>query len=158
MADFVFVGTELDLAYAAGIIDGEGSIGITEIKPDYEKSNRKHRRKSPQIRGYMSVVMTDFTIPFWFAEKFGGTAHSYPPRKEGQKGSTHWRIHGERCVEVCQILIPYLKIKRNQALTLVEMYTDKRLNFNQTKTISEDELSIRREYIHRIHTYNKRGE
>ena len=103
------------------------------------------------------MVMSDFTVPVWLAEKFGGTTHSYPPRKEGQKGSTHWRIHGERCVEVCQILLPYLKIKRIQAETLIGMYTDERLNFNRTKTISEDELSIRREYINKIHTFNKRG-
>jgi len=145
MADF----DPVDLAYAAGIMDGEGTIGITEVKADGK------RRKSPTIRAYIAVVMTDPVIPAWFAQMFGGTINTYPPRRQGHKPATHWRISGGRAEDVCRAILPYLKLKQEQAKLVIEFRG--RTKTWTTKTLPVAELAARREYVSQIRDLNRRG-
>lgn len=150
-------GTEVDpvdLAYAAGIIDGEGTIGITEY------AVRKDR-KSPQFRCYVSMAMTDPTLPMWFAQSFGGTAHGYDARQPQQKGFTRWAVQNRKAADVCALLLPYLRLKKQQAHLLVNFYADPRLDFTRHggrgPQISEVEIEARREYTDNIRVLNRRG-
>jgi hypothetical protein len=129
------------LWYAAGIIDGEGYIGITEVAPNGKK------RLSPSIKAQVAVAMADPVIPAWMAETFGGTFHSYPPRKLGQRGCTYWRIQNRKAAEFCELIAPYLKLKRVQAELVVGYYSDPRFVFKQRRSIPAEEVEARREYV-----------
>jgi hypothetical protein len=94
---------EIDLAYAAGIIDGEGSISIVK-----NKDNRC-------IRGYtyrlvIMVSMVTPEIPHWLHDLFGGrlatqrrlyTTHAMD--------ITHWCLSARQSLKFLQLILPYLK-------------------------------------------------
>jgi hypothetical protein len=148
MADFAAV----DLAYAAGIIDGEGSIGITELAPG------RQRRRSPQFRPYVAVCMTDPVVPLLLADMFGGTVHTYAGRKPGQKASHHWRLGAQRAAAACEALVPYLRVKHEQAALVVAFYRDSRFQFKQRRALPDREITARREYVAKCRALNARGD
>lgn len=99
---------EEDLAYAAGIIDGEGSIGV-------------HRNGQNQL-GYryvlcIQVSMTNPIVPNWLREMFGGHTGTYKQSKQafGTKPVTKWFLYGIDALEFLYYIIPYLMEKREQA-------------------------------------------
>lgn len=153
MADFV----PEDLAYAAGIIDGEGYIGITETKPNYVSGDRKRRQKSPSFICRVTVAMCDPNVPVWLTETFGGTVHSYPPRKEGTRGSHHWVVQGPTAAAFCELIHGYLKVKRQQAELLMSYYADPRFVFKQRQGIPDTEIEQRREYVTTVKALNRGG-
>jgi hypothetical protein len=139
-----------DIAYAAGIIDGEGYIGITEVAPS-------HSRKSPRIRGQVTVAMTDERIPAWLCENFGGTVHHYSPRRPGVKGTYQWVLANQNAADFCSIVEDSLKLKHLQARLVIDYYLDPRIKRVRSKGIPEDDLLARREYVTAIKLLNKRG-
>jgi hypothetical protein len=144
MADY----DPVDLAYVAGIVDGEGTIGISMTKP-------YGSRVSPYFRSYCAVVMTDPTVPYFMYGLFGGSIHTYKGRQEQHKATTHWRSSGKITTEVCRLLLPYLKVKQHQAKLVIEF--NERVRNCTTRSMPPDELAERLIYVHKIHLLNKRG-
>lgn len=104
---------EVDLSYAAGIIDGEGCITI-------QKSN-----SSTCISGYiysLSVLvrMTDFEIPLWFNEMFGGSFGIARKAEGNRKTVYRWAIRSQEASEFLDSIFPYLKSKQSQAEVAIE--------------------------------------
>jgi len=98
----------IDLAYAAGIIDGEGYIGIHK---------RKRKLRYSESLSYsleVSVVMVEKEIPDWLRLKFGGSVRKILKRKE-RKDVWCWDIWAKKARDFLIIIRPYLKIKQNQA-------------------------------------------
>lgn len=154
MADF----NEHDLSYLAGIIDGEGTIGITELKPRYKPGDRKQRRKSTSHKPYVAVVMCDETIPTWIKGNFGGYLYNYPGRKATHKSTWRWCMNNRPAAEFCSIVRPYLKLKKPQADLVVQFYEDERIVHTRRRSgIPEDELKVRHSFIEAIQKHNQRG-
>jgi hypothetical protein len=84
---------EIDLAYIAGIIDGEGSIGINKIK-NYNGTNTTYYRLLVQ------VCMVEGCIPQWLCDAFGA-------------------------VSFLKVILPYLKIKKEQAEIAIEFQSQR---------------------------------
>ncbi len=151
--------TDLDLAYAAGIIDGEGTIGITELVPSARtRDNGTSLRKSAQHRIYVAVSMTDAGIPMWLHATFGGNIQHVPARQAHHKSSTRWSMSSQRAAAFCEVVAPFLRLKRSQAELAVEFYR-KHLgrSFQGSAGIPHDELAARRTFVAQIHTLNRRG-
>ncbi len=149
---------QTDLAYAAGIIDGEGSVCIIQLMPNGRD------RKSPYIQAFVTVAMTDDRIPKWLAETFGGKATtSLAPsqRKAGRKPVTTWRLTSDRAGEFCSLIRPYMRLKHRQADLLCELLSDQRISFKRSggkgKRLSEDEIELRLEYWTRMRGLNLEG-
>lgn len=157
MADFV----PLDVAYAAGIIDGEGCIGVTEVGADLEwRGSVAHRRRrvSPQFRAYVAVVMSVPTVPLWLRERFGGWLYTYQPRKANHKPPHRWCMSGADAVDFCRLIIPYLRLKREQAELLVAFWERRKDVVNpRSKGPSGEEIERRRSVVLQFHSLNKRG-
>lgn len=136
------------LAYVAGILDGEGTIGISMTKPN-------QGRVSPSFKIYCAVVMTDPIVPYMLYGMFGGSIHTYPGRQEKHKATTHWRSSGKIAVKVCKCTLPYLKVKHQQAQLAIDF--DKRIGNFTTRSMPPDELTERLRYVQQIHLLNKRG-
>lgn len=105
--------TKTDLAYTAGIIDGEGSIRI-----------QKHRRVD-YYQGHhycmvVAVCMCDMAVPTWLHLKFGGSLNSYKGRKQGYKREYHWTITTKNAKKFLELILPYLKQKQGQARVAIE--------------------------------------
>lgn len=105
---------ERNWSYLAGIVDGEGSIGIS-------CSQREDRGCSyKQYELFISIRNTDVRLMKWLIEHFGGVYYANPVEK-GWKPSWHWRPKGHKNKELLLLgLLPYLVLKRDQALLGLE--------------------------------------
>jgi hypothetical protein len=96
--------TPVDLAYAAGIVDGEGSIGW--YKPKTSKATYRVR---------FSVAMTDIEGPAHMAALFGGRIYEQGRKTGVGKIIYVWQLTCKDAANALEILKPYLKIKANKA-------------------------------------------
>ncbi len=91
---------ELELSYAAGIIDGEGYIGV----------QNKWSRNNYQLR--VAVAMKYDIIPNWLYERFEGSVTTY---LNAGKSLTMWVVSGQLARSCCEQVLPYLLLKNEQA-------------------------------------------
>jgi hypothetical protein len=91
---------DAELAYAAGLFDGEGSISLVR-----QKNNRSH---SPQV----SVASNDCEVLGWLQERFGGSIVTKQPRKPTHSVSYDWRLTDRRALAFLTLIRPYLVIER----------------------------------------------
>ena len=89
-----------EVAYAAGLFDGEGSVTLVR--------HRENRTPSPQV----SVASTDYEVVFWFQKRFGGSIVTKQPRKSNHSVSYDWRLTDRRALAFLKIIRPYLVIER----------------------------------------------
>jgi len=110
--------TKVELAYMAGIMDGEGSIGINKIK-NYNGTNTTYYRLLVQ------VGMVEGCIPQWLCDSFGGSI-AVRPKIKPRRAVTNWQIANKQAVIFLQAILPYLKIKKQQAEIAID-FQSKRL-------------------------------
>lgn len=97
-----------DLAYAAGIIDGEGCIylSVNWVRPN---GKIRYRHLSPRLE----VACASLCLIEWLLRKFGGNfgAGKRPNRKPYYK----WSLASNEAETFLRAVYPYLVIKRDQA-------------------------------------------
>lgn len=103
---------EVELAYAAGLFDGEGCIG--SVCPP---SNT-----TPII--YVSIGTTDLEILSWFEERFKGKTSPTRLDLKRKKPYAQWKLHGMSCKPFLTALLPYLRYKKPQALMALAALED----------------------------------
>jgi hypothetical protein len=94
-------GTEA--AYAAGILDGEGSIILTRL--------RKKRWASPVV----SIASTDRELLEWFRSRCGGTIvrkRTYQPQ---HSESFDWKLTDRQALEFLRLVRPFMVVRRKIA-------------------------------------------
>uniref|UniRef100_A0A6M3KAS4 Putative HNH homing endonuclease n=1 Tax=viral metagenome TaxID=1070528 RepID=A0A6M3KAS4_9ZZZZ len=96
-----------DLAYTAGIIDGEGYIGILRIQRNQSK------RIVYELR--INVTMCNPLIPSWLHANFGGSYYEFQPPSLNHKKLYEWRLATWRAGEFLKLILPYLKMKQGEA-------------------------------------------
>ena len=93
-------------AYIAGFLDGEGCISIAASS------------------GYPSLQVTANNTeeePLLFIQKvFGGSIYWRRPTSVKCKDVYCWSIHGSSAIEVLEILLPFLIVKKERALLAIE--------------------------------------
>lgn len=97
-----------DLAYAAGLIDGEGSICLV-----------------PKSRTYflrVQIANTNIDVLRWVQQKFGGNVHTIwnGQSKQNWKTGWMWQMGWTRAAEFIRLIRPWLKIKADQADVALE--------------------------------------
>lgn len=96
--------SQIELAYAAGILDGEGSIGW--YKPASSKATYRVR---------VSVGMTDIEGPLHMAEVLGGNIFEQGRKTGTGKTMYVWQLTCKNAADALALMLPYLKIKRGKA-------------------------------------------
>ena len=106
--------SEVELAYAAGIIDGEGSISLTWNASRLVKDGS---RPSTAPMLYLQMSNTHRGVLDWFVQTFGvGTIIvAYRPKRPTHRTAYGWRVRNRGACAVLEMLLPYLIIKRPQA-------------------------------------------
>lgn len=100
-----------DLAYLAGIVDGEGSISMLRLNP-----------KRGSWRIVLQVGVCDRILVEWIEAQFGGhTLYEIQAKKENHRDYHHWRAYGHTARYVLPLIEPYLLIKRQRALWAIEV-------------------------------------
>jgi len=98
------------VAYAAGLIDGEGHIGI-------QCSKGKH------YYAEITIGMSEKATPLLKAVmgRFGGTILQGRKKTKKWDGSVKWRIGGEEAYTFLREIYPYLMLKVHQVETVLEL-------------------------------------
>ena len=109
----------IDLAYAAGIIDGEGCIQI--IKGRKSKYG-VHYHYTLVIR----VAMADPEPILWLKQTFGGGLSYIKSYKTREKGMYRWSIGARKAKDFLNFISPYLKAKQGQADIALEFQSLKK--------------------------------
>jgi len=121
---------EVDIAYIAGLFDGEGSINI---KRGIEKKKR-HKGKpgyrfSNSIRISMEITMTDKSVLIWLHEVLGvGTLKPKTVRGLRKDGTPYLKQYKWRCVfrdayHVCCLIWPFAHTKLPKIQQVIEHYS-----------------------------------
>lgn len=106
------------IAYLAGIIDGEGTLFIGNY------GNKDKIRGTGFFQTIIAVTTTDKCLTDWLFDNFGGWKSEYTPkqRAENCKGPVYsWKCTGDRLTHLSELMIPYLVIKKEQAIILLKM-------------------------------------
>ena len=93
-----------DLAYIAGIVDGEGSISI---------SRYGGKRNSSYCR--LTVTNTSEWLIRWLQFSLGGSVSVYKRKEESHKIAYNWYLNEHLTLDALKLILPYLRIKRPQA-------------------------------------------
>ena len=104
------------IAWAAGIIDGEGTISFIVLKP-----NVKNRQKTSRIQPFMSVEISRKEVVFLLKKWFGGFV-SKRRRKNNWAEVWLWKVSSRQALKCAQQLLPHLRIKKAQAEIIIEYY------------------------------------
>jgi hypothetical protein len=120
--------SQIDLAYAAGIIDGEGCITICR------EINRLHHYC---YRPVVTVAMSQPEAVELLHSMFGGWKFIDDKRNRttdnlNRKPLLVWRVCGDDTHDVLACLVPYLRVKKDQGLTVMAYVLERRMA-NATK-------------------------
>ena len=135
------------VAYAAGIIDGEGCIYA-----------RVHMLPRGTISTYLqlSVRMCSESVVAWLASTFGGEMYVAQPRSGTVRLAFVWQIRGAKIAPVLRSLLPYLIEKKQRAAFAIELagLLDNSKPGRSNK-ISDVEMARRRELAASIKAFNQ---
>ena len=133
-----------DLAYTAGIIDGEGCIGI------YPRRNNKTGPRYFGLRVY--VGNTNEWLIKWLWFNYGG---SVLKRKvvDNCKEQWAWALADKKAYDFLKLIVPFLHIKRPHAELALKFHNN---SFFGRRRTDEDKVLEEAQYI-LMRSYNKRG-
>ena len=136
--------SEVDMAYIAGLFDGEGSI---HFKRGIEKK-KKHKGKpgyrySNSMRISMEITMTDYSVLVWVHEVLGvGTLR--PKRVKGlRKDGTKylkqwkWRCTFRDAYQVCLLIWPFAHVKLDKIQQIIEHYSKEKIMNGNVVSLQE---------------------
>ena len=119
---------ESDIAYIAGLFDGEGSIEFTKRKEKKKNGIYDCRRIS------MEIAMTDKSVLVWVHEVLGVGTLTKKPRKGLRKNGTkylmqyRWRCTFRDAYYVCLLIWPWSHTKLHKIQQIIEHYAKQKLN------------------------------
>lgn len=99
--------TSTEIAYIAGLIDGEGSIGIYAF-------NKSKVRPHKTFGLVMTITNTYLPVLLWIRENLGGTLKSAGGLKS-RRPCWHLQWYGKKASAVLELTVPYMRIKKRQA-------------------------------------------
>ena len=125
---------DTDLAYIAGLFDGEGSIYFKRGIEKKKKHTGKGHRLSNSLRLSMEITMTDQSVLIWVHEILGVGTLNKKPRKGLRKDGTkylmqyRWRCTFRDAYYVCCLIWPWAHTKLPKIQQVIEHYQGKLMN------------------------------
>lgn len=122
-----------ELAYIAGLFDGEGCI-------------RLHVYKNGKASINFKICMTACDLLEGLCESTGlGTTHIYQPKYNRRRAVCYWNIAANQAVELCKAILPWTRLKRGQIEVILD-YANVEPSMRRAKRLGiSDELKIYRQ-------------
>ena len=124
-----------DIAYIAGLFDGEGSIHFKRAPEKKKKHKGKSGyRWSNSLRLSMEITMTDKSVLVWVHEVLGVGTLTKKPRKGKRVDGTkylmqyRWRCTFRDAFYFCRLLWPYAHTKLPKIQQVIEHYSGVLMN------------------------------
>lgn len=149
--------SQIQCAYLAGIIDGEGSIYIGRfIGP---------KRKSPHYQTNIEISNTAESLITWLYETFGGARSEYTPNqtpKNSRKKVYRWSAWSDQVEHICELIQPYVVIKKREVEIMIAMRQTFKRNITQkgiqgTAPIPKEILDVRESCWNEIRSLHQRN-
>jgi hypothetical protein len=138
--------TKTQLAYLAGIIDGEGCFTI-EINPPTSY------RKGTLYTCRLTITNTDERLLKWLVDHVGGTIHVRKSIK-GRKQCFSWRVYASVIDEIVPKVLPYLICKKDEAMVIMKF----RSSFHGRSTKNTESICrFRQICLDELHFHNLLG-
>ena len=136
--------SETEIAYLAGLIDGEGCIRI----------DSSHRLKSNRVYHWAEVWLTntDLATLEEIHDKYGGTFRIRARPNVKLLGNIRWKC--SKAIELLKALQPYLRIKRKQCDIALAFALSLNPKEYKTRSIPSECLVLREELKQRIGSLN----
>ena len=119
------------VAYIAGLFDGEGSIYFAKRQEKKKAHKGPGHRYSNSMRISMEITMTDEPVINWVHKILGVGTVNKKPRKGKRKDGTgylmqyRWPCTFREAYQVCKLLLPDAKVKAEKIQQLINHYKDK---------------------------------
>lgn len=146
------------IAYLAGLIDGEGSIGIHESKP---RKNCGYPYGRFDLR--LSILNTDSRLMAWLKSNFGGWIWTSQKRQNPiHKLEQHWRLHADKASSLLEVCLPFLIVKAEQAKEAIAFqktkhHAVKRYPNGQVMRLDSKLFEERQNYYDKMKMLNRKG-
>ena len=130
-----------DLAYTAGIIDGEGCIYISKRKS-------KYNRQGYRLQLCVKIASTDEWLCQWLKFAWGGAVRlRVTHTKENKNWSDvwDWTLQTKQAVNMLKLISPYLNLKKPQAELAIKFQKRKVPGINlsdERKAVEEAEFLL----------------
>lgn len=126
-----------DLAYLAGVLDGEGCFNVARCRSTYV----------PRIL----VVNTNEDLVSWLRATFGGdVTRTSVKNKPNWKPRYQWRLSHQKALDLAQRVMSFLRVKRAQA-NIFAAWADARV------CSLRDRRRVYPEFTARIRHLNQKG-
>lgn len=104
---------DTDIAYTAGLLDGEGSISLAIHHGKVSKNGLPNR--APLL--LIQLTSTDQEVITWLYETWGvgSVIVGYRPKRPNHRTAYAWRVSGGNAAKILEAILPFLRIKRRQA-------------------------------------------
>tara|TARA_R110002020_G_scaffold1036_1_gene5266 strand:+ start:840 stop:1271 length:432 start_codon:yes stop_codon:yes gene_type:complete len=112
--------TENDIAYFAGLFDGEGSVYYKRMDQMKHKRPGKPVHKVWVVR--MEIAMTDKDVVKWCHESFNCGSFGERKVKKGYKRQWRWRVSHRDALQVAIAIWPYSKTKLHKIEQIIDHY------------------------------------
>jgi hypothetical protein len=137
------------VAYLAGIIDGEGCIGI----------GKRGKYISPTLQ----ITNTSEDLAKWLIQTCGGRCYYSVDKRPPRKPCWHSSVAGQIARDIIEAVQPFLIIKAKQAKLILENYgtvsrQPKRNSLGRlTCVMTEEEIALNRQLADQMRLLNRRG-
>jgi hypothetical protein len=101
-----------EIAYLAGIIDGEGCIML------------QRQDGSFSICPILSIANTNLDLIDWLKTRLGGSIGCNPRANSGCKDVYQWHVMANNAVELLKQVRPFLRIKGKQADAVIALWEE----------------------------------
>ena len=111
---------ETDVAYIAGLFDGEGSVYYKKLKQTRHNRPGKPVHNVWSIR--MEIAMTEYSVLVWLTEVLGCGKLNPRKVKPGFKKQWRWRCSHRDAYKVAKILWPFAQVKQHKIEQIIDHY------------------------------------
>lgn len=107
-----------DFAYLAGLFDGEGCVSLVRVKDERAYREFWSNFESDTYTPVLKVVLASTTrsIVYYLKELFGGSISCRSSNGTNRKPLYSWCIVSSAAIDFLNSILPYLRIKKEQAL------------------------------------------
>lgn len=109
----------MNIAYLAGLIDGEGCITI------YRHKISECRDDHFAYRIVVQIGMVHKPLVKMLHKEFGGSYGEKKPRDLTRRPYAVWGVRGQRCIDLLHKCLPYLVAKKAEAEFAIKFWEDK---------------------------------
>ena len=106
-------------AYLAGIVDGEGYVGI-------KKTNNRNDCVNPQYHERIQIRMVEEGVIKFFSDLFGGNYYKEKPHCNKGRMLFCYQASDLIAYRICKTLLPFLIIKNKNAKLIMKLRESKK--------------------------------